>query len=266
VAAQLTIDPNNFLSNEPSLVIYGHPNHELATFGLLQRLKPHMVFLTDGGSDQRLKQTRQGLSSIGLLDRATFLNHRENDFYGALLRHDTDFFAAIAEQVCEHIREIGSEQVLCDAVEFYNPIHDLALPIAQAAMKRVNRARLFELPLIFQRAGASESFVLQRPSMSRADESISFLLSAAEFQAKIQARNEVYTILTQQLGPQLSQVPADHWTVEWITNARANVPRPEPDVALRYDQRAELLFARAEVAEKILYHEHYLPVAAKLFS
>lgn len=262
----MTIHPNNFSPDKPSLVIYGHPNHELATFGLLQRLRPHLVFLTDGGSEERLKQTRVGLSGIDLLERATFLNHREDDFYEGLLRHDTDFFAAIAEQVCEHIRDRGSEQVLCDAVEFYNPIHDMALPIAQAALKRVIRARLFELPLIFQRAGASESFVLQRPSMSRADESISFLLSAAEFQAKTQARNEVYTILIRQLGPQLSQVPADHWTVEWITKARANVPRPEPDVALRYDQRAELLAARAEVAEKILYHEHYLPVASKLFS
>lgn len=262
----MTLHPKNFSPHKASLVIYSHPNHELATFGLVQRLRPHLVFLTDGGSNERLAQTREGLSSIGQLDRATFLNHSEQGFYDALLRRDDRFFASIAEVVRAHVTRVGAEQIFCDAVEFYNPVHDMALPIARAALKGNDDAALFELPLIFQSNGADESFIFQRPTQSRIAESSSISLSAEEFEAKDVARDEVYTILTQQLAPHLRKVPDEHWMTEYAFPARPEVPRPEPEVQLRYEQRAALLLKRGEIAESILYREHYVPVASVLFS
>jgi hypothetical protein len=265
VATQLTVHPNNFSLDKASLVIYSHPNHELATFGLLQRLRPHMVLLTDGGSEERLQQTREGLSSIGLLDRATFLNHSEQEFYDALLRRDDRFFAGIAEVVRAHVTRAGAKQIFCDAVEFYNPVHDIGLPIAHAARKDNYEASLFELPLIFQTNGPGESLIFQRPPESRTTESSSIALSEEEFGAKVEARDHVYTILTQQLAPQLRKVPREHWMTEYVFPAREEVPRPGPDTRLRYERRAALLLERGDIAEPILYREHYIPVASSLF-
>ncbi len=61
------------------LMIFGHPAHELALFGFLQRFRPQIVVVTDGGSEERIRQSRAGLDSIGL--EATYLNFAENDFY-----------------------------------------------------------------------------------------------------------------------------------------------------------------------------------------
>jgi hypothetical protein len=32
------------------LMVFSHPNHELAVYGLVQRLRPHLLYLSDGGS------------------------------------------------------------------------------------------------------------------------------------------------------------------------------------------------------------------------
>ena len=84
-----------------TLVVFSHPNHEVAVFGLLQRWRPALLYLTDGGGADRVAQTEQGLRSIGLLDRATFLNKSEASFYQALLDVDQPFFDEVAEKVAE---------------------------------------------------------------------------------------------------------------------------------------------------------------------
>jgi hypothetical protein len=247
-------------------MVFSHPNHELAIYGLLNRLRPYTLFLTDGGSSDRLEQTRKGLDSVGILNRATFLNYPEDSFYNALLRQDGAFYEGIAETVANHVRAVGAEQVICDAVEFYNPVHDMALPIVHAALRGSDSMPLFEMPLIHQRRGPELAFTLQRPSGCGPNEFVSITLSAEEFQAKLLARTEIYTTLSNQLARLLAVVPKEHWTVECVTKARESVPRPADDVLLRYDQRADMLAQRGEIKEKILYHQHYVPLASTLFN
>ena len=40
-----------------TIAVFSHPNHELAIFGLLQRLRPRLIYLTDGGGPERVAQT-----------------------------------------------------------------------------------------------------------------------------------------------------------------------------------------------------------------
>ena len=87
----------NPLSTNPikRLMIFGHPAHELALFGFLQRFQAQIVVITDGGSEERIRQSRTGLESIGL--DASYLRFAENDFYAALLCRDITFFEAVSE-------------------------------------------------------------------------------------------------------------------------------------------------------------------------
>ena len=55
-----------FRQNSRSLVVFSHLNHELAIFGLVQRLRPNLIYLTDGGGKDRIGQTKAGLEQIGL--------------------------------------------------------------------------------------------------------------------------------------------------------------------------------------------------------
>ena len=135
----------NQLFNDQSastLAVFSHPNHELAILGLLQRLRPNIIVLTDGGGGTRVTESQKGLESIDLLDQATFLNFPEASFYDSLCARDHSFFKEVAERVFNLMDSCGPGQILCDAVEFYNPVHDLSLPIDDAAPRpRVAHAR-----------------------------------------------------------------------------------------------------------------------------
>ena len=138
------------------LFVFSHPNHELAVFGLARRWRPHFVFLTDGGGPDRVADTKHGLESLGLLDRARFLNHSEGSFYKALVNRDAAFYEGVARQVREAVAAVRPSQVYCDAVEFYNPVHDICLPVVKAALRGTPGVEVFEIPLIHQRPAVGE--------------------------------------------------------------------------------------------------------------
>jgi hypothetical protein len=164
-------------SDRRVLMVMSHPNHEAAVFGIVQRLRPRLVILTDGGGQARVEQSRLALERIGLLDRACFLNFRESDFYRALLDRDSPFFEKVVDRLREEIEASAPEQILCDAVEFYNPVHDLALPALYAALGRNRNLAIFEVPLIYQTAATHETYEIQRFPPSRRDRQIVFRLN-----------------------------------------------------------------------------------------
>jgi hypothetical protein len=250
------------------LVVFSHPNHELAIFGLLQRWRPALLYLTDGGGADRVAQTQEGLRSIGLLERATFLDHAEASFYEALLERDEAFFRSVAEEIATAVDRWRPERVLCDAVEYYNPVHDLSLPLvlcglaARAAPERP-RVAVLEIPLIRQVAASGrEEYAVQRP-MASGEPPLVFELSEEEVAAKVVARDEVYTLLAAQLGPVILDLPTDHLATEALFPAREPTSRAA-DGILRYERRAELLLRQGAIERPITYAEHFLPIALAL--
>jgi hypothetical protein len=247
------------------LVVLSHPNHEAAIFGIVQRLRPRLVVLTDGGGEPRPSESRQALECVGLLDHATFLDFRESDFYSALLDCDLAYFQTVIGRLRSALEEFTPEQIVCDAVEFYNPVHDLSLPIVRAALRATPETQVFEAPLIYQKAGNPESYELQRFPPSRRAGQIEFHLSEAELAEKLGARDRIYGSLRAQLEPLLERTPADHFATEIIGPAATALIEPHSDQTLRYDWRARMLLARGAVTRAITRAEHYVPLAAAMF-
>lgn len=245
------------------VLIFSHPNHELAVCGLIQRLRPHLIFLTDGGSAKRVAQTEQGLERIGLRDRAQFLDYPEASFYDALLEGDVSLFREVAHRVRQKLDHIGPEQVLCDAVEFYNPVHDLSLPLVLAALADTESVAVFEVPLLYQVPGNTERYAVQRLPASRAADRRVLQLTEAELKAKLAARDEVYSLLREQLGPVLG-LPDAHFAREEVAAAPPRLPTPDDERVLRYEWRGKLRQQSGAVDRVITYEEHYLPVASSL--
>jgi hypothetical protein len=245
------------------LFVFSHPNHELAVFGLARRLRPHLVFLTDGGGEHRTNQTRRGLDSIGLLDRARFLRWTEQSFYDALLHRDAGFFAAVAGEVAESIEDLDAEQVFADAVELYNPVHDMTLPIVAAALGGRTSVTTYEVPLVYQRAETGERYEIQRMPRSYGSRRIRVSLDEEEIAAKESARDDIYDILVRQMGPLLSALPREHLGIEEVAIAATRLPGPGGERALRYEWRGALLQGQGEVTDVITYADHYAPVASQ---
>lgn len=244
-----------------TLVVFSHPNHELSIFGTLQRLKPKIVFLTDGGGPQRIAETADGLRRIGLFENSVFLNHTEQSFYDALIRKSSSFFKAVSDEVRTVSQLYRPEQVLCDAVEFYNPVHDMTLPITMRAMP-VRFDRVVEVPLVYQKPGQGEIYCVQSFPQSRGSAQI--LLSEEERASKREALADTYTILMKTMGPIL--VGSPH-TLEREVFSYALSPMRDPgkDYVLRYDDRAQILKKSGKIEDMILREEHFLPVVRDLF-
>ena len=257
----MTIDRSE--GSPRTLVVFSHPNHELAIFGTLGRVRPHLLYLTDGGGEDRVAQTRAGLRTLGLLERARFLNHLEEDLYRALLDNDSAFYAGLRDQIAESMAEVEPDEIWCDAVEFYNPVHDVSLPLVRAALPESRSIRVFEVPLVHQRENGGEAYLVQRFASPRASERRVWL-EASELQAKCSARDETYTLLRDQLGTTLTNIPDDDLAVEMIGEAQDALPTPGEGAVLRYEWRGELLRERGIVDEVITYSGHYQSFLAGL--
>lgn len=249
-----------------TVVVFSHPNHELAIFGLLQSLRPRLVYLTDGGGEERVEQTREGLRSIDLLDHAHFLNYTEKSFYDALLDVDVTFYQGVADRVRSLLLASRPLRILCDAVEFYNPVHDMSLPVVRAALGSSERAEIFEVPLVYQKKVEDQSYEVQRMSEARRSQQIKLQLSREQLSAKARGRDQIYTILLKQMGPVISELPLAHLALEVVAPASSSLPKPNGDNVLRYETRAQLLLERGEIERKITYREHYLPIARSLWN
>jgi hypothetical protein len=247
------------------LVVTGHPNHELAIFGFVQRLRPRLLFLTDGGGEERVEESRRALASLGLLDQARFLDWTEESLYRALLEQDTGVFAELVAAVRSEIEAWAPQQIFCESVELYNPLHDITLPIVQAAARgrgADDHCDIFEFPLIAQVPAPGERYRVQRLPATRAGTALH--LTAEEHTAKLRAREDQYLCLRRQLGAVLDGLDREHSAVELFAPALAELPEPGQQHVLRYEWRARLLQQRGEVDRVITYRDHFLPMLAAL--
>ncbi|HEX7776781.1 MAG TPA: hypothetical protein VF449_09665 [Parvibaculum sp.] len=243
-----------------SAMVFSHPNHEIAVLGTIQRQRPHLIFLTDGGSQTRVDHTRRGLASIGAAADATFLNAQENDLYAALLNGDTARFAALSRAVAAVLDGLDVDAVYCDSAEFYNPLHDIALPVVLAALANRPRCPLYEVPLIHQRETAGEIYEVQRAPEALAAERVSTILGADELAAKTRAFANAYPALAAQLGEENVALGLKRAGEEQFLHARHTLPLPAQDQAMRYDRRGRLLKESGAVAEAITFRDHYVPL------
>jgi len=257
----------NPLSTDPikRLMIFGHPAHELALFGFLQRFRPYIVVITDGGGEERIRQSRTGLESIGL--KATYLMFAENDFYAALLRRDISCFETVSDSLSLETAASQPDQIFCDAVEFYNPVHDITLPLVLRASAAASRAEVFEVPLVYQTLAAGEHYEIQRMPLESARRPFRYHLTSQELRAKIHARDEIYLSLRDQAGPEFSAAPAEHLAIE--ETSLAGDPFAWPHATgreLRYEWRARLLRQQGVIDEIITRAGHFIPTVQGLLA
>jgi hypothetical protein len=76
--------------------------------GSIYRLRPHIIYLTDGGGETRVNQTKQALE-VYEPSSTHYLNYSEQSLYDALLRMDCGFYRALAAQVGAIIGSLNAD-------------------------------------------------------------------------------------------------------------------------------------------------------------
>lgn len=245
------------------LVVTGHPNHELAILGFVQRFRPHFLFITDGGSDIRMNESREVLDSLGLLAQSRFLAWPEERLYRALLDGDLPFFREIVARVRSEIDAVSPAEVLCESIEYYNPLHDVTLPIVRAAL-RGRSARILEFPLIAQEPGEPERYRVNRLAPGKQADVLELRLTPDELATKREAGARRYPSLRRQMGPVLDGIAPESSAVEHFVAGARGLPAPGPEDVLRYEWRGRRLKDGGRVDRVITYAGHFLPFVEAL--
>lgn len=132
-----------------------HPGHELRVHHWLEVAAPRVFVLTDGSGHagvSRLSSTTRLLERAGAIPGTIYGRFTDRELYRALLGKDWDRFAALADELAAALDAAGIEDVAGDAVEGFNPSHDVCRLLLNAALLRLaattgRRPRSFEIPL-----------------------------------------------------------------------------------------------------------------------
>jgi hypothetical protein len=120
------------------LLIVAHPGHELRVHGWLEKARPVVCVLTDGSGgmgEARIDSTTRLLERVAARKGNVYGVTSDRGFYSAMMNHDLDFFLGIADQLCSTILEEDSDCVIGDAVEGYNPSHDVCRLLINSAVR-----------------------------------------------------------------------------------------------------------------------------------
>ena len=128
----------------PAALMIAHPGHELRVHHWLERARPLVLVLTDGSghSDRsRLASTTAVLERAGATPGPIYGRLSDRDLYRAILANDVDLFSDLADEIAQVLEEAGVSHVAGDAVEGFNPGHDLCRLLLNSALLRIERRR-----------------------------------------------------------------------------------------------------------------------------
>jgi hypothetical protein len=123
----------------PALLI-AHPGHECILHGWLQAAQPRVYILSDGaGGDgtSRIAFSRALVEAAGADPGSVFGPFSDQRWYRAMLDGDLAFFLEPQAVLAQAVSAFGITELVCDPVDHYNPLHDLANAIAHGIANQI---------------------------------------------------------------------------------------------------------------------------------
>src|SRR5215471_6461217 len=130
-------------ATRPTLIV-GHPGHELRVFGWMLSAHPVVHVLTDGsGSDgkSRVASTTALLDSVGARAGSIYGRLTDRDIYARILARDHAWFIMLASELAASLVRDRADLVAGDAVEGFNPSHDVCRYVINAAVRLASNGR-----------------------------------------------------------------------------------------------------------------------------
>jgi hypothetical protein len=130
------------LRGRPALLVVAHPGHELRVHGWLELAKPEVWVLTDGGGRTgigRLGSSRAVIERAGARTGPVFGAFTDQEAYRLLLSGEVEPVARLVERLADRLAAEEAVYVVGDALEGFNPVHDLCRVVVDAATVRVER-------------------------------------------------------------------------------------------------------------------------------
>lgn len=236
------------------ILVFGHPGHELRAHHLLERVRPAVFVLTDGSgstADSRVHESVSLLERAGARAAARFGPLTDRAAYTALMAADATPFLAELDWLVDTLVNEGTQAVLVDAAEGYNPVHDVCHWIGRAAVDRARQfgidIQLFEIDLIAHPDAPGDGLRLRLD-----DEAFGRKLNAASRYAALRAEAQAA----------FDRYGQDAFRLEFLRRAAASLA-PESWVPY-YEQVGEERVRTGRYTSVLRYGVHVRPVIERL--
>jgi hypothetical protein len=258
-------DNGNFRFTSPgnrAALVVGHPGHELLVHGWLEETRPLVFVLTDGSgrsNESRLASTTKVIEQTGARAGSIYGRLADVAAYAALLNHEFDLFVGLARELCEAFIVERINFVAGDALEGYNPMHDVSRLVINAAVNAVSQRQEHRL--------ANFEFSLVEPPCACPKEShanrIQRQLDDAAFTRKMIAARG-YAELSGEVLAALKRTSTEAFRLECLHAAGSEEPGHDCADPPFYEQYGEKQVAAGHYRQVIRYQEHILPLTEAL--
>lgn len=236
-------------------LVVAHPGHELRVFHWFESVRPTLFVITDGSGrsgSSRLSSTTLLLNSVGAEPGSFYGRFTDREIYEAILRGDSDLFVTLSRELARFMCANDIELVAGDALEGYNPTHDLCRLIIQTAVQIANRSRRCN--------PASYDFPLfGNPDRTTGEEDLRIELDDDAFARKIAAARS-YEGLESEVTRAISYTPVDKFRIECLRFVGKMDIDIESDVKPIYERYGEQQVKAGFYRDVVRLREHILPL------
>jgi hypothetical protein len=246
-------------------IIVAHPGHELRVFHWMEQAHPLYCCLTEGSGGaaaSRMPSTDVVLERVGATAGPIYGRFSDKEIYRLLLAGRRDVFVGLAHELADALIANGVEHVTGDAVEGFNPTHDVcrfvidgAVAIARARTGRVIRSEDFVLDT---RPDSCPEAVRAAATWIRLDE--------AALARKIDAALQ-YPELRDEVHAALARYGRQAFAIECLRPTTTALMIDAFDRELpAYERYGEQRVREGRYEQIIRYQQHVLPVRTAIAS
>ena len=243
-------------------LIIGHPGHELRIHHWVETTRPLTFVLTDGsgrGQQSRLPSTANVLRRAGAKPATIFGRWTDAQAYEILLSGNLAALAGLTRELAEALVANEIQAVVADAMEGFNPTHDLCRCLTNAAVLIADRATGQKI--------ANFDFVLVAPpdSASEAirDQCIRLQLDPAALTRKRVAA-ENYPELKEEIDAAISKFGLEIFATELLRPAAADLSASFEGRPF-YETHGENRVKEGHYDRVVRYREHFRPLMQALW-
>jgi len=246
------------------MLIVGHPGHELRVYGWLMSARPIVQVLTDGSGSEghsRIDSTTTLLDGVAAARGSIYGRMSDREIYRAILDGDHARFIALAEELAAELVRHDVQIVAGDAVEGFNPSHDVCRYVINAAVR-----------LASNRSGrpiASYAFPLDGPpdgnGHARSAGTLSLKLDDSMLERKLQAAH-AYSELRLEVERALARFGAEPFRNECLWPIDLADPYCfDPAQVPFYESYGAERVAQGVYEHVVTFRHHVKPVADALW-
>jgi hypothetical protein len=253
------INRSSIYPSRKAALVIAHPGHELRVYHWLEKAHPVVFILTDGSvrsEKSRLESTTRLLEQAGARACGIYGRFTDLKLYHSILMQDLDCFTRLVEELADALAGEEVEYTVGDAIEGYNPAHDICRLIINAAAGIVRRRYNRSLAKFdFLLAGAPDTCPPQLQ-----DQAIRLCLSDGDFKRKLNAALS-YPALLDEIQSAFSAHRPDAFRVECLRPVSDSGCAYLLDKQPFYEGYGEKQVATGRYTQVLRYREHMLPLA-----